>query len=335
MIELIRQTQINFMGRFKPALAMSGLLIAIGIGSLITRGLDFGIDFTGGTLVEVGYRDAVDVGKVRQALRDGGIRDAQVQYFGTARDIMVRLPVSEEKKADQISNNVMEALRKPYNEQLAEDTRGAKQRCRNGNTVSDCTVQMRRVEFVGPQVGHELAEQGGLAMLYALIGILIYVAWRFEWRFALGSVAALVHDVLITVGFFSITSLEFSLPVLAALLAVIGYSLNDTIVVFDRIRDNFRKMRKSESAEIMNVAINATLSRTVLTSFTTLLVLIALLVFGGEVIYGFALTLIVGIVIGTYSSIFVASPIVLLLGISREDMVTVKKEGAEQPNLMP
>jgi len=191
------------------------------------------------------------------------------------------------------------------------------------------------VEFVGPQVGHELAEQGGLAMLYALIGILIYVAWRFEWRFALGSVAALVHDVLITVGFFSITSLEFSLPVLAALLAVIGYSLNDTIVVFDRIRDNFRKMRKSESAEIMNVAINATLSRTVLTSFTTLLVLIALLVFGGEVIYGFALTLIVGIVIGTYSSIFVASPIVLLLGISREDMVTVKKEGAEPPNLMP
>jgi preprotein translocase subunit SecF len=195
--------------------------------------------------------------------------------------------------------------------------------------VGDCTVQMRRVEFVGPQVGGELTEKGGLAMLYALIGILIYVAIRFEWRFAIGAVVALVHDVLITLGVFSVLALEFSLPVLAAVLAVIGYSLNDTIVVFDRVRDNFRKMRKGSVVAIMNNSVNQTLPRTVLTSVTTLLVVLTLLLAGGEIIKGFASALLVGVIIGTYSSIFVASPAVLMLGISREDMLPVPKEGVE------
>jgi preprotein translocase subunit SecF len=188
---------------------------------------------------------------------------------------------------------------------------------------------MRRVEFVGPQVGGELTEKGGLAMLYALIGILIYVAIRFEWRFAIGAVVALVHDVLITLGVFSVLALEFSLPVLAAVLAVIGYSLNDTIVVFDRVRDNFRKMRKGSVVAIMNSSVNQTLPRTVLTSATTLLVVLTLLLAGGEIIKGFASALLVGVIIGTYSSIFVASPTVLMLGISREDMLPVPKEGVE------
>jgi preprotein translocase subunit SecF len=195
--------------------------------------------------------------------------------------------------------------------------------------VSDCHIQMRRVEFVGPQVGGELTEKGGLAMLYALIGILIYVAIRFEWRFAVGSVVALIHDVLITLGIFSFLAIEFSLPVLAAILAVIGYSLNDTIVVFDRIRENFRKMRKGQAVEIMNRSINQTLPRTILTSLTTLLVVVTLIVAGGEIIKGFAIALLIGVIVGTYSSIFVASPTVLFLGISREDMLPVPKEGAE------
>ena len=194
---------------------------------------------------------------------------------------------------------------------------------------------MRRVEFVGPQVGRELTEQGGLAMLYALIAILIYVWVRFEWQFAVGSVVALVHDVIVTLGLFSLLQMEFSLPVLAALLAVIGYSLNDTIVVFDRIRENFRKMRKGTPAEILNRSINQTLRRTLLTSLTTLLVLLALFFFGGEVIHGFATALIIGVLVGTYSSIFVASPVVLALGISRDAMLPVQKEGADQEQVLP
>jgi preprotein translocase subunit SecF len=192
---------------------------------------------------------------------------------------------------------------------------------------------MRRVEFVGPQVGGELTEKGGLAMLYALIGILAYVAWRFEWRFALGAVIALVHDVVVTVGIFSLLGLEFSLPVLAAVLAVIGYSLNDTIVVFDRIRENFRKMRKGTIVEIMNSAINQTLRRTLLTSLTTLLVVVTLILLGGEIIKGFAVALFIGILVGTYSSIFVASPAVLSLRITRDDMLLIKKEGEEADSL--
>ena len=222
------------------------------------------------------------------------------------------------------------ALRIAAGETLTEGAQGGLQQCTaTGGGVKDCQVQMRRVEFVGPQVGGELTEKGGLAMLYALIGILIYVAFRFEWRFVVGAVIALVHDVLITLGVFSVLAIEFSLPVLAAVLAVIGYSLNDTIVVFDRIRDNFRKMRKGSVLQIMNRSINETLPRTVLTSVTTLLVVLTLLLAGGEIIKGFAIALLIGVLIGTYSSIFVASPAVLVLGISREDMLPVAKEGAE------
>lgn len=327
---LKKDTHIDFLGRRRIALVLSALLFVISIGSLSTLGLSLGIDFTGGTLVEVGYSKPVQIAEVREQLESAGFDDAVVQYFGTSQDVMVRLPSREQVNAAEMSAVVTEALRRPFDESVVEGLQGGIQQCsRAGQSeANDCQVQMRRVEFVGPQVGEELTEKGGLAMIYALIGILIYVAWRFEWRFALGSVAALVHDVLITLGIFSLLRLEFSLPVLAAVLAVIGYSLNDTIVVFDRIRENFRKMRKGTSSDIMNSSINQTLRRTVLTSLTTLLVVLTLLLVGGEVIHGFAATLLIGVGVGTYSSIFVASPVVLMLGITREDMLPVEKEGA-------
>lgn len=323
---LKRDTKIDFLGKRRLAAIISAIIIVASIGSIAIKGLNFGIDFTGGTLVEVSYQQTVEVSSVRGQLQDAGFSDAQVQYFGTAKDILIRIPVRSVQNSVSISSDVMETLRSPFSEKIVEDSRSAVQRCISSNEIQDCKVQMRRVEFVGPQVGDELTEQGGLAMIYALIGILIYVAWRFEWRFSLGAVAALVHDILITVGVFSIFGLDFSLPVLAALLAVIGYSLNDTIVVFDRIRENFRKMRTSNSMEVMNQSINQTLPRTILTSLTTLLVVITLLVLGGEVIKGFALALFIGILVGTYSSIFVASPVVFGLGISRTNMIPVTKE---------
>lgn len=310
---------------------LSVILILVSVVSLVARGLNPGIDFTGGTLVEVGYQQPVEVESVRVTLVESGFDDAIVQNFGTTRDVMVRLPATfsrQDTSAAEISSRVMEALRVPWNEVLVESAVRDSQQCLSDGVTADCRVQMRRVEFVGPQVGSELTNQGGLAMMYALLGILIYVTWRFEWRFAVGSVIALVHDVLITVGMFSVLQFEFSLPVLAAVLAVIGYSLNDTIVVYDRIRENFRKMRKSGVPAIMNAAINQTLPRTLLTSLTTLLVVLTLLIFGGEVIRGFSVALLIGVVVGTYSSIFVASPAVLFFGISREDMLPVQKEGA-------
>jgi preprotein translocase subunit SecF len=307
------------------------LLVVIAIAALSVRGLNFGIDFTGGTLVEVGYEDPVDVAGVRGVLEDQGLGDAVVQYFGTAKDIIVRLPVKADESSAAISTRVMEVLRQPYDERLAEEQGvDARQDCyRTGAEQHPCTVQMRRVEFVGPQVGEELAEKGALAFLYAMIGILIYVAWRFEWRFAVGAVLALIHDVVITLGAFAVLQIQFDLTVVAALLAVSGYSLNDTIVVFDRIRENFRRMRKGKPVEIMNSSINQTLPRTLLTSLTTLIVLFALLFLGGEIIFAFAFALIIGVFVGTYSSIFIASPAVLMLGLSREDLMPVKKEGAE------
>ena len=309
---------------------LSIVLLVASLGSLGLRGLNFGIDFTGGTLVEIEYAESANPVTVRTVLGDAGIDDAIVQYFGTSRDILVRLPVRTGKAASEQSSDVVGALRSAVGETLAEGVQGSLQQCTTADgSIMDCQVQMRRVEFVGPQVGGELTEKGGLAMLYALIGILVYVAFRFEWRFAVGAVIALVHDVLITLGVFSILAVEFSLPVLAAVLAVIGYSLNDTIVVFDRIRDNFRKMRKGTVLQIMNRSVNETLPRTVLTSVTTLLVVLTLLLAGGEIIKGFAIALLIGVLIGTYSSIFVASPTVLVLGISREDMLPVVKEGAE------
>ncbi len=330
MYFLKREPRIDFLGRRGLAGIVSAVLIVIGIVSLGVRGLAFGIDFTGGTLVEVSYEETVEASSVRDLIAKAGFESALVQYFGTSKDILVRLPASAVEDAAQVSSRIMVALRSPYKETLATSASGDLQQCLSYSGASGrCAVQMRRVEFVGPQVGEELTEKGGLAMLYALLGILIYVSWRFEWRFAIGAVAALVHDVLITVGVFSVLGLEFSLPVLAAILAVIGYSLNDTIVVFDRVRENFRKMRRGTPIEIMNVSVNQTLSRTLLTSLTTLLVVLTLLIIGGEVINGFATALLVGVLVGTYSSIFIANPAVLILGISREDMLPVKKEGAE------
>ena len=335
---LKKQTTIDFLGKRKLALILSASLLLISVGSLVIKGLNPGIDFTGGTLVEVGYQQPVEVESVRVTLVENGFDDAVVQNFGTTRDVMVRLPATfsrEDTSAAEISSRVMEALRVSWNEVLVESAVRDSQQCLSDGMMADCQVQMRRVEFVGPQVGSELTNQGGLAMMYALLGILVYVTWRFEWRFAVGAVVALVHDVLITVGAFSLFQFEFSLPVLAAMLAIIGYSLNDTIVVYDRIRENFRKMRKSGVPEIMNAAINQTLPRTLLTSLTTLLVVLTLLIFGGEVIRGFSAALLIGIVIGTYSSIFVASPAALVFGISREAMLPVHKEGAVDVDAQP
>ena len=300
-----KETHFNFMGVRKAMMAFSALLILASIASLAVRGLNFGIDFTGGTLIEVGYAQNAELGSIRSVLDEKGFKDVTVQHFGTARDVLIRIAPKADVSSAELSDQVFMALK-----QVNAD------------------VEMRRVEFVGPQVGDELANDGGLAMLYALLGILIYVSLRFQWRMSVGSIAALVHDVIITLGVFSLLQLEFDLTVLAAILAVIGYSLNDTIVVFDRIRENFRMLRKSTPTEIMNISINQTLSRTLMTSGTTLLVLVALFVFGGELIHGFATALIVGIGVGTYSSIYVASPAALVLGISREDLLPVEKEGA-------
>jgi len=310
-MDLIRaNTHIDFMGRRKLAMVFSAILIVASIGTLITRGLNFGLDFTGGTLVEVAYPTAPDLANVRAALDAAGYENYTVQTFGTTTDIVVRLPVevAAEEGAD-VSTEALEAL-----------------------ASIDADVELRRVEFVGPQIGQELANQGGLALLYALAGILMYVSARFQWRFAVGAVAALVHDVIITLGMISLFQVSFDLTVVAALLAVIGYSLNDTIVVYDRLRENFRTRRKGTSTELTNRSVNEMLGRTVMTSLTTLLVLIALFVFGGEIIHAFAYTLIVGVVIGTYSSIFVASVAAILLGVSRQDLMPVVKEGADQPD---
>lgn len=326
---LRKDTKIDFIGLRRWASILSGILLLIGIASLAVRGLNFGIDFTGGTLVEVSYSEPVSIADIRTTLEGVGLDEAVVQYFGTSRDVMVRLPARLGAEGAVLSSRIMEALRGAYGETLTESALGSAQQCSGPGQIEDCKVQMRRVEFVGPQVGEELTEDGGLAMIYALIGILMYVAWRFEWRFAVGSVVALIHDVLVTVGVFSLLQMEFSLAVLAAILAVIGYSLNDTIVVFDRIRENFRKMRKVTAAEVINTSVNQTLRRTLLTSLTTLLVLFALFFLGGDVIHGFAAALLIGVFVGTYSSIFIASPVLILLGVSREDMLEVKKEGAE------
>ncbi|SFM37363.1 protein translocase subunit secF [Ectothiorhodospira mobilis] len=295
---------IDFLGQRRIALSISTVLVVLSILLLVFRGLNLGIDFTGGTLIEVGYPEAVELNAVRETLQEGGFERASVQYFGTSSDVLIRLAPREGEDSAQLSEQVLTQLR---------------------TAASD--VEMRRVEFVGPQVGDELREQGGLAMLYALLGILIYVALRFEWRFSLGAVAALVHDVTLTLGIFSLLWLEFDLSVLAAVLAVIGYSLNDTIVVYDRIRENFRRLRKEATARVMNISVNQSLARTLMTSLTTLLVLVCLYVFGGAVIQNFALALIIGVLVGTYSSIYVASALALVMGVDRGVMLPVKKEG--------
>jgi len=307
-LRLLHDLKIDFMGRRREAMIFSAILILTSILALIVRGLDFGLDFTGGTLIEVGYAEPVELSTVRTSLATGGLPDATVQHFGTARDVLIRIaPEPGKAIGSDLSDRVFASL----------------------SAAATSPVELRRVEFVGPQVGDELTEDGGLAMLYAILGILVYVALRFEYRFAMGSVIALVHDVLITLGLFALFQIPFDLPVLAAVLAVIGYSLNDTIVVFDRIRENFRKIRKGDTVSIINTSLNQTISRTLVTSFTTLLVLSALFIFGGEIIHSFALALIVGVVIGTYSSIYVASTSIILMGVSKADLIPVKKEGAE------
>ncbi len=298
---------IDFMRLRKPAMIVSLVLLLIGIGSIMARGLNLGIDFTGGTLIEVGYQQPADLGQIRAVLEENGFDDAVVQHFGTAKDVLVRLPPQEGLSSAKLSSTLLDIL----------------------SVTSSEGIEMRRVEFVGPQIGSELIEKGGLAMLAALGCILIYVWIRFEKRFALGAIAALVHDVIFTIGFFSLFQLEFDLTVLAAILAVIGYSLNDTIVVFDRVRENFRKMRKGTPADVFNASVNQTLSRTLVTSLTTLLVLIALFAVGGELIRGFATALIVGVVVGTYSSIYIASAAALMLGVSKQDLMPPEKEGAD------
>jgi len=324
---LNRKTRFDFLTLRKPAMMLSIALMLISIVALATRGLNFGIDFTGGTLVEVGFSEAVEVDTVRATLNEAGINDAIVQHFGTAKDVMIRLPATKSDNAAGISVEIMQTLRAAYGEALTANIEGLDtvQQCLSNGQTSACKVQMRRVEFVGPQVGDELANQGGLAMIYALIGILIYVTFRFKWQFSVGAVIALVHDVTITLGMFAVFQFNFSLSVLAAILAVIGYSLNDTIVVYDRIRENFRKMRKGDRFDVINSAINDTLPRTVLTSLTTLFVVLTLLIFGGEALRGFSIALMIGVIVGTYSSIFIASPAILVLGIQREDMLEADK----------
>ncbi len=301
---------INFMGQRKLAMAVSAVLLLTAIFSLSTRQLSWGLDFTGGTLVEVHYSESADLSAIRSTLDGGGYAGSIVVSFGTDRDVLIRLPQGH---ADTDGTALV---------RLLEDTFAG-------------TVELRRIEFVGPQVGDELREQGGLAMLMALGMVMLYIGFRFQFKFAVGAVAALAHDVIITLGFFSIIGLEFDLTVLAALLAVIGYSLNDTIVVSDRIRENFRKLRKSDPLEVINISLSETLGRTLVTSLTTLLVLVCLALLGGEMIKGFAIALLVGVVIGTYSSVYVAASVLVLMGVSKEDLMLPVKEGAEQDDLMP
>ena len=300
-------TNINFIGNRNIALIFSGALMIISIGSLAVRGLQMGIDFTGGTLIEIGYQKPADLTVLRKTLDTEGFDDATVQNFGTAKDVLIRLRPHEGISSAELSSKVLEAI--------------------NKTTAEPASI--RRVEFVGPQVGDDLAEDGFLALLYSTIGILIYIAWRFEWKFSAGAVIATIHDVIVTLGFFSILGLEFDLTVLAAVLALIGYSLNDTIVVYDRIRENFRLLRNKSTEEVMNISVNVTLSRTIMTSLTVILVLVSLFFLGGEIIHNFSIVLLFGVFFGTYSSIFIASPMALLLGISAEDLMIPVKEGLD------
>lgn len=298
------QTKFDFMSKVRPALMFSAVLIVLSLALLAVRGLNYGLDFTGGYLIEVGYSQQADLDAIRGSLAESGFDDAQVQTFGSAHEVLVRLAPRDGADSATISDAVLKQLQAAGGE-----------------------PEMKRVEFVGPQVGDELRDQGGLAVLYALFGILIYVWLRFEKKFAAGSLFALAHDVIIALGACSLAWVDFDLSVLAAILAVIGYSLNDTIVVFDRIRENFLKVRNMETIEIMNLSINQTISRTIITSGTTLLALIALFVFGGEVLRGFSFALIIGVVVGTYSSVFVASGSALMMGINKLDLMPVEKEG--------
>ena len=306
---------INFMRYRKIA---GGISIALVIGSIVMLALtqvEWGLDFTGGSLVEVSYESAVSPESVRQGLEAAGYDGHVVQYFGSDRDILIRMPPQEhlsEQENARIGDSIIGSLRDASGE----------------------AVELRRSEFVGPAVGEELTNEGGLGMLTALGVMMIYIAFRFQLKFAVGAVIALFHDVLVVLGIFALTRWEFDLTVLAALLAVIGYSLNDTIVVSDRIRENFRKVRRGSPPDIIDTSLNQMLGRTLVTSLTTLLVLFALLILGGELIRNFAIALIIGIIVGTYSSIYIAANVLLVLNISKEDLALPVKEGADEPDLM-
>jgi preprotein translocase subunit SecF len=321
MFNLFKRFDYNFdfmsKNRRRIAAVFSTVLILGSVFSLAIKGMNFGLDFTGGTLLEVHYQSPVELPVVRATLEKGAYHGAVVQHFGSTHDVLIRLPPDEESASgdakaenDKLSIAMLELLRE------------------DGHAV-----EMTRVEFVGPQVGKELVEAGGLAILYTLIGILIYVAFRFEYRFAIGAIVAALHDPILILGFFAITGIEFDLTVLAAILAIVGYSLNDTIVVFDRIRDNLLKLRKLDTAEVMNISINETLSRTIMTSVTTQLAVLSMLIIGGTMLQGFSTALTIGILIGTYSSIYIASPVALALGVSKADLMPVQKEGAKVDDL--
>ncbi|MEI6744817.1 MAG: protein translocase subunit SecF [Methylococcaceae bacterium] len=307
----MKTTNINFIGNRNIALIFSGVLSLISIISLATQGLHMGIDFTGGTLIEVGYQQPADLNALRQKLDTEGFEDATVQNFGSAKDVLIRLKLQEGVSSADLSTQVLETINKDMVE----------------------PASLRRVEFVGPQVGDDLAQDGFLALLYSSLAILVYIAWRFEWKFSLGAIIATFHDVIVTLGLFSILGLEFDLTVLAAVLALIGYSLNDTIVVYDRIREGFREFRDKSTEEIMNISVNVTLSRTIMTSLTVLLVLVSLFFLGGETIHNFALVLLFGVFFGTYSSIFIASPAALMLGVSPADLMIPVKDNSDIAHL--
>ncbi|MDX1268929.1 MAG: protein translocase subunit SecF [Oceanisphaera sp.] len=313
MFEILKtRASIRFMHYSKAATVVSLALIALCFFSLFTRGLNWGLDFTGGTVVEAAFEQAVELDQVRNSLEQIGLPGATVQNFGTSRDVLIRLAPQQGVDVQQQGESVMAAMA-----QVSE------------------SVEMKRLEFVGPAIGAELAEQGGLAILVALLCILMYVGMRFEWRLASGAVLSLAHDVIITLGVFSWMQIEVDLTIVAALLTVVGYSLNDTIVVFDRVRENFRRVRNTTTAEVFNEAITETLSRTLITSATTLVVVVALFLKGGALIHGFATALLLGIGFGTYSSIYIASAWAMLLGVQREHMLPpqVEKEGADQEPL--
>lgn len=298
---------IDFLSRSRRniAIGFSILIVLISVVSFATRGLNLGIDFTGGVLLEVRYPQDADLGSIRQRLDDAGFARYVVQAFGTPTDVLVRLPP-----------------------QIGEDSNAIRDRLFGILSGGDSAVDLRRVELVSAQVGEELTEQGGLALIFALLMIFIYVMFRFQWKFAMGAVAALSHDVIVTIGFFSLTGISFDLSVVAAVLAVIGYSLNDTVVAFDRIRENFTKLRGATAEESMNISVNEMLARTIITGLTTLLVLSALLVLGGESVRPFSIALIVGIVVGTYSSIYTASATALLLDVNAKDLLPPETDPA-------
>lgn len=295
---------INFMGTRLIATLFSALLLLGSVGSLVVNGLNFGLDFTGGLQVEVEYEHKADLEQIRSTLSEAGYVNVVVVNFGSDEDVLIRMQLDFK---DGIGEEVLGHL----------------------TAVEEGEITLKRVEYVGPQVGEELRDQGGIGMLFALAVVMAYVAMRFQWKFAVAAVAALAHDVIIVLGFFSILGVGFDLSVLAAILAVVGYSLNDTIVVFDRIRENFPVLRKTESVDVVNVSLTQTLDRTLVTSGTTLIVLVVLYMYGGELLSGFSSALLVGIVIGTYSSIYVASNLLLGLNIVKEDLMPPVKEGAE------